>query len=180
MLTERLKTPKRCASAQPIGIAFVIGYKIAFTKKSKKDDGTGKATIVNTCNESDIVYGVLFEIDDDEDEIGRLDRAEGVSDGGYVVKENFTVVFDGRPISNVRTYVAPAERCQEGLQVYDWYLALVIAGAKQHELDEDYISKIIDSNKVISDPKDDRENKHEAMKVLKKAVFENVLSELKY
>jgi len=85
-------------------------------------DKSGKATLVQTNNHSDIVYGVLFEIDDTDKELNSLDRAEGVNNGGYQVRTDFTVIFEGEQINNIRTYIAPDSSCQEGLPVFDWYL----------------------------------------------------------
>ena len=178
MLTERLSAPTRCTSATPIGPAIVMGYKVVFTKKST--DGSGKATLINTCDESDIVYGVLFEINDSKEEIEKLDRAEGVSDGGYKIKDNFTVIVDGKPENNARTYIASEERCEEGLPVYDWYLALVVAGAQQHELDNAYISKMIEENVATKDSDITRKAKIEAFQILQETQRKNVLSTLKY
>lgn len=178
MLTERLNAPTRCTSAVPIGIAYVTNYKISFTKES--EDKTGKATLIDTCDESDIVYGVLFEINNTEDEIKKLDIAEGVSNGGYKVEKDFTVIFNNKTINNVRTYIAPDEKCKEGLLVYDWYLALVIAGARQHKLDKIYISKMIKENEIVKDLKNNRESKTEAFRILKEIGSENILSELNY
>ena len=59
MLLERLR--KRCKSARFLGVAVVHGYKLVFSKKSKKD-GSGKATIAKTANDDAAVYGALFEI----------------------------------------------------------------------------------------------------------------------
>jgi hypothetical protein len=178
MLTERIKAPTRCISAQPVGAAFVTGYVVKFIKESI--DESGKATLVNTGVESDIVHGVLFEIENSEDEIKRLDIAEGVSDGGYEVKTDLTVTCDSKFIDEVRTYIAPEEKCKKDLSPYDWYLALVIAGARQHRLDETYVQKMLDENKVIHDTKEDRKSKIEALQILKDTSFENVISELKY
>jgi len=174
MLTERIK--ERCESAKPIGAAYVTGYIVKFIKKSI--DGSGKATLVKTNKESDVVYGVLFNISEKERQ--ELDRAEGVGDGGYEVKEDLTVIHNDKPVHGVRTYIAPKEKCRNNLLAYDWYLALVIAGARQHVLDETYIQKIVEGNKVKCDTKSDRKSKIKAMEILKDAGFEKVISELKY
>lgn len=178
MLTERIKAPTRCTSAEPLGVAIVTGYKVVLSKESKDD--SGKATLLKTCNESDVVYGVLFEVGENSDEMKKLDKAEGTGSGGYIAKEDFTVIFDGKPLNNVRTYIAPLEKCKSGLPVYDWYLALMIAGAKQHELEDTYISGIIEANKVTVDSDDERDSKIEALQILKETGFENVFSELNY
>lgn len=155
-----------------------MGYKVILIKESKDD--SAKATLLKTCNESDIVYGVLFEIDDSGDEIIKLDSAEGRGNGGYIVKEDFTVIFEGKVLNNVRTYIAPTEKYISGLPVYDWYLALMVAGAKQHKLDNAYISGMIEACRVSVDLDDKRDTKIEAKQILKATGFEDVFSDLKY
>lgn len=173
MLTERLTA--RCKSAKFIGVGSVQGYQIHFTKKSK--DNSGKATLVQTNNNFDIVYGVLFNVDDSEKE--KLDTHEGTNDGGYIPKENFLVTQNDKVI-NTKTYIAPQDRCRNDLIVYDWYLGLVVSGARQHKIDENYISKIIKSNKVNLDTSSNETSKNKALKILEITGFKDIFSELKY
>lgn len=133
MLTERLTAIQRCPSAMPRGIAVARGYSLAFTKPSR--DLSGKATLTETdgCHQ----YGVLFEIDDRE--LSDLDREEGRGNG-YERDDLFPVVLpDGSKI-NVSTYIA--SECKSGLNPYDWYLALIVAGAKQHNLPVEQIEAL--------------------------------------
>lgn len=125
MLTERLSASKRCPSAKPVGIAYAPGHTLTFTKKSL--DLSGKATLTEAKDSRQ--HGVLFEID--YSEVPDLDREEGCS-SGYGRNDTFPVVRpDGEQIKAV-TYLA--SKPEPGLTPYDWYLALIVAGAKQHEL----------------------------------------------
>lgn len=176
MLAERIQAPTRCKSATPLGIAYCTGYRICFIKKSR--DESGKATLVETGDESDFVPGVLFEIDDTEKDL--LDKAEGANGGGYIPKEDLSVIFNKKIVGDIRTYIAPKDKCDHTLPVYDWYLALVIAGAKQHKLDSNYVQKIIESNKVVKDENNDRDTKKEALQILKDSGNEAIFLELGY
>lgn len=114
----------RCPSARAIGAGFAKGYMLEFTKRSI--DGSGKATLAPSAQSA--VHGVVFDIADIE--LPALDIAES----GYERLDNFAV--DGFDQCAV-TYIARA--ASPGLAPYDWYLALVIAGANEHALDAAYI-----------------------------------------
>jgi len=131
MLTERLR--HRCPSARPIGTALVPGHALGFTKPSV--DRSGKATLIAERAQGIHTPGVLFEIE--EADLPNLDKAEGAGKG-YDRLDAFEVVHAGTtdPVM-VTTYLAIETRAH--LTPYDWYLALVIAGAHEHELDAEHI-----------------------------------------
>lgn len=121
MLPARLLA--RCPSARLIGPARVRGYSLRFWKHGM--DGSAKATLVEgpgTC------AGALFALD--RADLPALDRAEGAG-RGYDRHEGVRVVHAGRQIT-ASSYVAPRPRA--GLRAFDWYLALVLAGARLHDL----------------------------------------------
>ena len=123
MLTERLRA--RCPSAEIIGTADAHGYKICFEKKGKY--GSGKATLASSDPRSDKTTGILFQIN--KSELGQLDRAEG-KNKGYYRDDKFPVTSTENGNILAVTYIA--EEFVRGLFPYDWYLALVVAGAMQH------------------------------------------------
>jgi hypothetical protein len=128
---------------------------LAFDKESV--DGSGKATIQSRAGA--IVQGVIFEIP--QDQLSALDVAEGVGNG-YVRAENFSVETQSGAL-NVLTYIA--DKVSPGLQPYDWYLQLVVAGAEQAGLPGDYVDglKAVES---LPDPKPNRPTRLEALQVL--------------
>jgi gamma-glutamylcyclotransferase (GGCT)/AIG2-like uncharacterized protein YtfP len=75
MLLERLK--KRAPSARVLGTASLSGYALRFNKLGK--DGSSKANIVPSEDPRAVVYGVLYSLDDNE--LPRLDKADGVGNG---------------------------------------------------------------------------------------------------
>lgn len=111
--------------------------------------------------------GVLFEIKTCERE--NLDLAEGVG-FGYDRDDSFSVILVDTGVSKtVITYIAPVQHpC---LKPFDWYLALVVAGAKQHNLPEKIITSYRDTE-FREDEKEER--KLEARKVLKEAGWGSV------
>lgn len=131
MSTERLQD--RVASARPCGIGKLEGYALRWHKLSNKD-GTGKCDAEKTENDSDVVWGVLFEIDCCEKR--RLDKAEGLHHG-YEEKEVDIVTDQG--IVNAWIYYAACTHIDPSLLPYQSYKDFVVRGAIQHGLPEPYI-----------------------------------------
>ena len=159
---ERLKEPgsentrRRCPSARKIkpstGSQHLLkGWKLNFSKKSRKD-GSGKGNIVETGRNEDKVYGVIFEILDGEEK-DALDNAEG----GYV-QETMTILDEKNSrenCENVFVYHQPNYR--QGWEPrrqkipYDWYKAYIVEGAKKHNLPKNYI-KDLEKRRKKKDP----------------------------
>jgi cation transport regulator ChaC len=153
MLPERLSA--RCPSARVVGHAAAAGYVLEFSKISR--DGSGKATLVVGEGKA---RGVLFEIANTDR--ADLDRAEGK---GYARDDQFEVetATDGQRI-RATTYVASAIDRQ--LKPYDWYLALVIAGAEYHSLGPEYLMGLR-ARAYRVDLHEDRESRLDALAALK-------------
>ncbi|MCY4420231.1 MAG: gamma-glutamylcyclotransferase [Gammaproteobacteria bacterium] len=127
LLTRRLIAPDRCPSAKYHANACADHFSLEFSKISR--DGSGKATLCPS-HESRI-HGVVFTIE--HRELGNLDRAEF----GYRREDRFEVRLAGTgDCMRVSTYIALDEYKDPGLEPYDWYLALCIAGALEHKLPE--------------------------------------------
>lgn len=136
MLTERLKA--RCASARPIGAGFIRGFRLAFAKPGV--DQSGKATIVPAC-ENTRVYGVLFNLD--KSDVPVLDKFES-SGVGYSKLAGITVGLNSQKFeAPAFTYIAKS--IHHDMRPYDWYLDLILAGARQHELSKSYIDGLADT-----------------------------------
>jgi len=74
---SRARMRKRVSSAQVIAVASLKNHRLKFHKASK--DGSSKCDIVETKIFTDVVYGVVYEIDKSEE--ANLDRAEGLGYG---------------------------------------------------------------------------------------------------
>jgi gamma-glutamylcyclotransferase len=75
MYSRRLMN--RVKSAKFVAKGFLKQHKIAFHKISK--DGSGKADCYFTGDNKDIIWGVVFEIADNEKPV--LDKYEGLGNG---------------------------------------------------------------------------------------------------
>ena len=122
-MTGRLTASNRCPSARYFANAYVDHFTLDFSKVGK--DGSGKAALIPSHGKR--AHGVIFEIDSGEHE--PLDKAEP----GYRREDGFEVtVADMGACITVSTYIV-LEECRDlGLKPFDWYLALVVAGAIEH------------------------------------------------
>lgn len=149
MLRERLK--ERVGSALPFSNAWIRGYEVRFRKISIDD--SGKADLVQTGNPEHIVHGVVYQFDPNERDA--LNEAER----GYDRAAIQVHIDSGN--RDVITYLARRGRIDESLKPYTWYRDLILCGAEQHGLPEDYrrkIENIVD----IPDPEENRPGKIEA------------------
>ena len=151
MNLNRLKN--RVPSAVKISIGFIVGFSLECSKVSK--DGSGKATVIKTGNKDDLVWGVLFEID--EKEKSKLDRAKGLNFG---YNESVIEVNDGKEIHNAQIYIADDKSIDKGLKPYSWYKSFITEGAKENQLPIDYV-KILESLNSVVDENDERRMKNE-------------------
>lgn len=150
MLTQRLR--KRTPSCQSVGLAYLPGHALRWHKRSN-EDGSGKCDALQMPTDSDVLWGVLFEIPEAEKE--RLDRAEAV-EHGYIEKA-VRVVAGDRSVTAF-TYVADPDWIDSSLQPFTWYRDLVLAGAQEHSLPTECLESI-SAQPANSDPDPSREAK---------------------
>ena len=157
LLTSRLAA--RCPSARVLGLAEVPGHALDFSKRGH--DGSAKATIT----ESDArTQGVLFQIT--ENDIPALDAAEGA---GLHYEKIALVLEDGQ-----RAFTYRALQRQNGIAPFEWYLALIRAGRREHGLDLGDLAHI----EPIPDPEPDRPGFIAAREALESAGYRDWRSAL--
>ncbi|WP_078769190.1 TrlF family AAA-like ATPase [Elizabethkingia meningoseptica] len=148
MNLNRLK--ERVPSANKLFNVFIKGYTIKCNKVST--DGSSKANIIKTDNDDDIVWGIIFEIDDSEKD--KLDNAEqGYNDSilSFLDSEN-------NP-HEAQVYIADESAINEDLLPYDWYKEYIVSGAKENNLPKEYIEKL-GAIKFIEDTNTERRDKN--------------------
>jgi hypothetical protein len=133
MLTRRLATPERAPSARAVAVGTLPGRRLRFHKLGL--DGSGKCDAELTEVSADEVHGVLFEIDRRDKLV--LDRLECTGGGYATIAVSVQLAHDNVAAS---TYVA--QRTSSDVMPFDWYKALVIAGALEHELPAEYIAAL--------------------------------------
>ena len=151
MLTARLRA--RVPSATPHSTGRVEGYDLRFHKRSQ--DGSGKCNIVSA--EDQAVYGVVFDVD--ARELDALDEAEQRG-RGY---ERRDVRVHGSSSSvEAFAYVAQPAYVDDALLPYEWYHALVLAGAREHSLPPSYVATL-GAVRSYPDPNEARRRKYRTL-----------------
>jgi len=138
---------RRVPSAKVIEVVQLVGWQLRFHKCS--NDGSGKCNIIKNDQPTDLVYGVVYEINPDEK--SRLDKAEGLGDG----YDEHQLPIDDH--GNVFCYLAT--NIDDALNPYAWYQEYVILGARYHNLPETYLQKI-EVVEADHDPDEGRRMKH--------------------
>lgn len=131
---SELRLRARVPSATRIGRFTLDKHQLRFHKKS--DDGSAKCDAYYTGNQSDIIIGALYEMDDGEK--AYLDKAEGL---GLGYDEQVVQVINeaGESISAL-IYIAT--RIDTSLLPYSWYLNHVIIGAIENEVPIAYLNTL--------------------------------------
>ena len=130
MLPARLIN--RCTSARLIGTGIAPDFRVRFSKPGM--DGSGKAMLV--AEPGARLVGAIFEIDVAEQLV--LDLHEGA---GYRRDDGFMVECTASG-GGLRTNTYLATACDGQLKPFDWYLAVVIAGAMHHGMDDTSIMEL--------------------------------------
>jgi gamma-glutamylcyclotransferase len=159
MLPARLSA--RCPSARVVGVGSIAGYALDYSKRGR--DGSGKATIV-PAEPADRVHGVLYRLL--ADDIVLLDEFEGYRRGYDRLDE---VPVEQAGASDVRTactYIAEDGARDADLLPFDWYRALVIAGAVENGLPRPYTESTLVVT-AVADLNERRQSQLEALRLLK-------------
>ena len=149
-----LRLRQRVPSSRPFGVASLSGYQLRFHKNGR--DGSGKCNVFFTGLVTDRVYGVLYQMAVAEKPL--LDAAEGVGNG-YDVHE-IEVLTEVHGTQQAFSYVAAVGHIDDGLAPYDWYHALVVAGARHHQLPAEYVDRIA-AVTAVADPDRERHLLHQ-------------------
>jgi gamma-glutamylcyclotransferase len=169
LLTSRLL--RRCPDASLIGPGVAAGYRLTFSKLSQ--DGSGKATLLQTGDENDQVFGAVYSLT--ESDLRRLDEVEEAGIG-YDRHDGFhaTCLRSYEHVPHV-TYIARMK--DETLIPYDWYLSLIVAGAREHQFHESYIDGLM-KKAWNADPIEHRPTRRTALEALKEAGYEHTTAAL--
>lgn len=144
---------QRVPSAVKVSNAFLPGFKLLCNKESK--DGSAKANIIKTDIPGELVWGVLFNIDNKEKPL--LDKAEGL---GLGYNEDTLTFFDELNNSHfAQVYIADSKSINNHLLPFDWYKDFIVTGAIQNKLPAEYILQL-QSIVCITDPDEERRTKN--------------------
>jgi gamma-glutamylcyclotransferase len=120
---------ERAPSARVLGAARLAGFRLCLDKLAS--DGSGK---LNLAPDADAcVWGVVFQLDPTE--LASLDGFEP----GYT-RISVSVGLRGGGACEAQTYLS--EQRAQGLRAAPWYKALILAGAREHQLPADWIEHL--------------------------------------
>lgn len=132
MSTRRLGV--RIDSARRISLAHLPGHQLCWHKQGR--DGSGKCDVHFTGEESHVVIGVLFEIDERDKPL--LDRFEGLGNG----YRELVVELRGPAGERWPAFTYQATLTAPGIQPYQWYKRHVLEGALEHGLPGYYLEQL--------------------------------------
>lgn len=146
---------ERAPSAVALGPAALEGHAMRFHKRGR--DGSGKCDATWTGRPGDVVLGMLYRLS--AADVATLDRREGAGDG---YEARAVRVRSGDDVVAAFTYLAVPSAVDPALTPWDWYKALVVAGARHHRFPADYV-RAIDAVPSRPDPDPERAREHEAL-----------------
>ena len=132
---------------------MIKGWKFSFSKKSTwwDDEGNGKGNVEETKKSEDKVYGVIFEIKDEEEKHLTEDIEKG-----YDQKKEW--IFDEKTNKKVKAVMYFKKKPTKGLRPLDWYQAYIVEGAEENKLPKSYIIKL----KTVKSKRDGHPEKRKA------------------
>ncbi len=148
MLSKRIQ--QRVPSARVVRPAVLHGYGLRWHKAGQ--DGSAKCDIVQTGAPMDRVHGVVYELLVAEKHL--LDAAEGLGKG---YEEMQVVVKHAQ--GDILAWTYYATHLDPALIPFDWYKALVVAGALEHGLPAAYVDGLR-TVPATADPDDSRASRH--------------------
>ena len=143
---------ERVPSTQLLGRIELSQHRLAFQKRGR--DGSSKCNLVHTGEESDGVYGAIFQIDSAHKQV--LDCFEGNGNGYH--DSQLTVELHGKEYSCF-TYFAQQSYIENNLKPYHWYKNLVVLGAKHLQFPDVYV-RSIELIESVEDPDETRRERH--------------------
>jgi hypothetical protein len=124
---ERLRA--RVPTAAPEGVAALPSHRLVCNKRGR--DGSAKANLVVDATSE--VWGVVYRLT--LDGLALLDRHEG----GYRRVEVELVTASGSAL-RAETYLS--DRLTDDPVPFDWYRALILEGAREHDLPAHHLARI--------------------------------------
>jgi hypothetical protein len=145
----------RVPSAVALGCYALRQHDLRFHKSGL--DGSAKCDAFFTGNDTDTLFGVLYEIEPAEKPA--LDRIEGLGRG---YDEKIVTVYGGNgSVETATTYFANI--IDKAMSPYDWYLKHVLVGALETELPWEYVQARIKTVMPMADPDPERDRGERAI-----------------
>lgn len=125
----------RVGAVQLIGVVGLPGWSLRFDKRG--GDGSAKANLHATPGMASEARAAAYALR--LDQLATLDAFEGCGRGYETLP--VTIRLHDEQLSAF-TYLAPSQWLSTKLLPFDWYVDLIISGARYHRFDGEYIDKI--------------------------------------
>ena len=135
---------ERIGEVELAGVVELPGWRLCFDKRGA--DGSAKANLRPAPGSDYCAWAAIYRVRPEQ--MPALDRFEGCG-GGYETFR-FDVPVEGRWQAAL-AYLTPSHWTSDSMRPYDWYQALILAGAAWLRLPEVYIESLA-ASPVIVDP----------------------------
>jgi hypothetical protein len=125
----------RVGGVEFLGAVRLSGWSLQFDKRG--GDGSAKANLRAAPDTGHVAYAAAYRLR--RDQIRLLDVFEGWGHGYETLPMD--VRIDGEEVQAF-TYLAPTQWLSDALLPFDWYVDLIVAGARFHRFNAAYLRKI--------------------------------------
>lgn len=125
----------RVGASELIGTVELPGWRLCFDKRG--GDGSAKANLRPAPGVACTAHAALFALHPEQ--VSKLDVYEGC---GYGYESFLLSVEHAGKELTVFTYLAPTQWQSRAVLPFDWYVDLIVAGARFHGFDESYIQRL--------------------------------------
>lgn len=125
----------RVGSVDEIATVELPGWELRFEKRG--GDGSSKANLHACPGSGFAAQAAVFVLSPEQ--VGRLDEFEGYGCGYETLP--FTIDLNGEQCQSF-TYIAPSHWLTRNLRPFDWYVDLIVSGARHHGFDQSYVQQI--------------------------------------
>ena len=146
---------QRVPNARLVTTTRLDGHQVSFSKRSH--DGSSKCDLAKTGRADSAAHVAIYAIPITEKHL--LDSAEGLGKGYDQTQCQVTV---GDVTFDAFTYIAAATHIADDLLPYDWYMSMVVEGARYHTFPYDYV-RGFELQPCLPDPDVGRRRKAEAI-----------------
>ncbi|NBB92560.1 MAG: gamma-glutamylcyclotransferase [Gammaproteobacteria bacterium] len=138
----------RIGAVELLGVVTLPGWMMRFDKRG--GDGSAKANLHAAPGSDRIARAAAYRVRSEQ--VGRLDVFEGCGRGYETMLMTIRVAGKER---SAFTYLTPSQWVSRDLLPFDWYVDLIVGGARFHGFDQAYVREI-SQHDACEDPDHER------------------------
>ena len=141
---------ERIGDVELVGVVELPGWRLCFDKRGA--DGSAKANLRPVPGSDFAAWAAVYRVLPEQ--LPALDRFEGCGGGYETFRFDVCLKGDWQP---ALAYLTPSHWTTESMRPYDWYRALILAGAAYLDLPITYAEWIAASPVIIDTDSDRRD-----------------------